>query len=49
MLTYFGNLSVPRLRALVATLLADGVWDVVSWLTLAAPVVVCVRGLWRRH
>jgi hypothetical protein len=40
----FGIVSVV---GLVSALLADGSWDVLSWLALAAPVAVCIRGLWR--
>lgn len=32
---------------LIAALLADRVGDAVSWIALAAPVVVSLRGLWR--
>jgi len=31
---------------LLSALLADRLWDVLSWIALAAPVVVSVRGLW---
>jgi hypothetical protein len=41
------TLGVVIAIGLVSALLGDGFWDVLSWLTLAAPVAVCVRGLWR--
>lgn len=41
-----GGVSVV---GLVAALLADGLWDIVSWVALAAPVAVCVHDLWRPH
>jgi hypothetical protein len=41
------TLRVVSLVGLASALLADGPWDALSWLALAAPVVVCVRGLWR--
>ena len=40
-------LGVLSLVGLVAALVADGVGDALSWLALAVPAVVCVRGLWR--
>jgi hypothetical protein len=36
-------LGVASAVGLVAALVADGAGDVVSWITLAAPVVVAVR------
>lgn len=38
-------LGVSSVIGLVSALFADGLWDALSWLTLAAPVAVCVRGL----
>lgn len=32
---------------LFSALVADGVWDALSWVALAAPVGVCVLGLHR--
>lgn len=32
---------------LLSALVADGVWDALSWAALAAPVGVCVSGLHR--
>jgi hypothetical protein len=44
------TLGVISAVGLVAALLADGLWDVLSWLALAAPVVVSAWGLWwSRH
>lgn len=40
-------LGVVSAIGLLSALLADGLWDAVSWLMLAAPVTVCARGLWR--
>jgi hypothetical protein len=40
-------LGLMSVIGLASALLADGLWDVLSWITLAAPVAVCVRGLWR--
>jgi hypothetical protein len=31
---------------LVSALLGDGVWDVLSWITLAVSVAVIVRHVW---
>lgn len=39
-------LGIISAVGLVSALLADGLWDVLSWIALASPVVVCVRGLW---
>jgi hypothetical protein len=33
---------------LLAGLLADGVWDVVSWIALGLPLAVIARHLWVR-
>jgi hypothetical protein len=41
-----GALSVI---GLLSALLADGLGDVVSWLTLGATVMVATRFVWRRH
>jgi hypothetical protein len=40
-------LGVVSLVGLLSALLADGPWDALSWLALAAPVVVSAWGLWR--
>jgi hypothetical protein len=40
-------LGIVSAVGLITALLTDGVWDAVSWLTLAAPVAVSARGLWR--
>ncbi len=34
-------LAALSLVGLVSALVADGVWDALSWLTLGLPVVVC--------
>ena len=40
-------IGVASLVGLVSALLGDGVWDLLSWLTLALPVLIA--GLaWRR-
>ena len=39
-------IGLVSLIGLVAALLADGLGDVVSWIALAVPVIVCVRALW---
>ncbi|MDF0678059.1 MAG: hypothetical protein P0107_03005 [Nitrosomonas sp.] len=41
-------LSVAVLIGLVAALIGDGIWDMVSWLTILAPVVVVILA-WRRR
>lgn len=41
-------LSVAVLIGLVSALIGDGIWDVVSWLTILAPVVVVILAWWRR-
>lgn len=43
-------LAVVTAVGLLSALLADGIWDVLSWVTLAIPVGVCLAyGLpWRR-
>jgi hypothetical protein len=41
------TLGVVSMVGLIAALLADGLWDVLSWIALAAPVAVCGRALWR--
>lgn len=33
-------LTIASLIGLVSALVGDGVWDVLSWLTLAAPIAV---------
>ena len=41
-------LSVAVLIGLVSALIGDGIWDMVSWLTILAPVVVVILAWWRR-
>lgn len=41
-------LSVAVLIGLVSALIGDGIWDMVSWLTILAPVVVVILA-WRRR
>ena len=43
-------LAVVTAVGLLSALLADGIWDVLSWVTLVIPVGVCLAyGLpWRR-
>ena len=41
------TLGVVSAVGLVAALLADGLWDMLSWVALAVPVTVSVWGLWR--
>ena len=36
-------LAIITLVGLIAALVEDGVWDMVSWLALAAPIAVCLR------
>ncbi|MDN3566383.1 hypothetical protein ACFQY5_25730 [Paeniroseomonas aquatica] len=38
-----GLLALASLIGLLAALLGDGAWDVLSWLGLGAPVVVIAR------
>jgi hypothetical protein len=40
-------LGVVSAVGLLSALLADGLWDVLSWIALSAPVAVCIRSLWR--
>jgi hypothetical protein len=40
-----GVLAVMTAMGLTAALFGDGVWDVVSWFTLGAPVAVVIRYL----
>jgi hypothetical protein len=39
-------LGLATAVGLVAALLSDGIGDAVSWVALATPVAVCVRGIW---
>jgi hypothetical protein len=41
-------LGLASAVGLLAALVGDGAWDVLSWVLLAAPVVLCLRGLRRR-
>lgn len=41
-------LGVVVLIGLVSALVGDGIWDMVSWLTILAPVVVVILA-WRRR
>lgn len=41
-------LGAASAAGLVAALVGDGAWDAVSWITLAAPVVVTVLCVVRR-
>ena len=40
----FGSASAV---GLLSALVADGAWDALSWVALAAPVGVCTLGLYR--
>ena len=40
-------LGVVSIVGLLSALLADGLWDALSWLALVVPVAVCGWGLWR--
>ena len=40
-------LGILSAVGLISALLADGPWDAVSWMALAAPVAVSAWGLWR--
>ncbi len=40
-----GLLALASLVGLLAALLGDGAWDVLSWLTLGAPVAV-ISWMW---
>jgi hypothetical protein len=41
-------LGVLSAIGLLAALLGDGIWDTVSWLTLAYPISILCRHVWRR-
>lgn len=36
------SLGIVSAIGITAALLGDGLWDVVSWIALAAPVLVCL-------
>ncbi|MGH7966300.1 MAG: hypothetical protein ACRERD_31495 [Candidatus Binatia bacterium] len=40
-------LGVASALGLIAALLADGLWDAVSWIALAVPIAVGIQALWR--
>jgi hypothetical protein len=40
-------IGLASAAGLLAALVGDGAWDVLSWLLLAWPVAWCVRGLKR--
>lgn len=42
-------LGVLSVVGLISALLADGVWDVVSWCALGVPLLVVVWALWYRR
>lgn len=45
-------LAVISIVGLLAALLGDGAWDAMSWIALAIPVAIALRGLQqasRRH
>jgi|AGTN01.3.fsa_nt_gi hypothetical protein len=42
-------LQILTLVGLVAALLDDGIWDVVSWIALAIPLLVIGWHLWGRR
>jgi hypothetical protein len=42
-------IAVISAAGLTAALLADGWGDVMSWLLLALPVVICTPALWPRR
>ncbi len=39
-------LAALSVFGVVSALLGDGVWDVLSWITLSIPVAVIVRHVW---
>lgn len=39
--------GIATAGCLLSALVADGVWDVLSWAALAAPASVCVLGVYR--
>ena len=41
------TIGVVTLVGLVAALLADGFGNVVSWISLGVPVLICAKALWR--
>lgn len=41
-------IGVLSTAGLVSALLADGWWDVASWLLLIVPVLICTPALWPR-
>ncbi len=42
-------LAVATVIGLVSALLADGIWDALSWITLALPMVVAAWAIWLRR
>jgi hypothetical protein len=40
-------LGIVSAIGITAALLGDGLWDVVSWVALAAPVLVCLYFIWK--
>ncbi|TWT14797.1 DUF4175 domain-containing protein [Reyranella sp. CPCC 100927] len=42
-------LAVATVIGLISALLADGVWDALSWITLALPMVVAAWAIWLRR
>jgi hypothetical protein len=41
--------GVATAIGLISALLGDGVWDVLSWLTLALPAALAAKGLRQIH
>jgi len=42
-------LAIATLVGLVSALLEDGIWDALSWVTLALPMIVAVWAIWFRR
>lgn len=42
-------LAIATLVGLVSALLEDGIWDTLSWVTLALPMVVAAWAIWFRR
>ena len=42
-------LAIATVIGLISALLADGIWDALSWITLALPMVVAAWAIWLRR
>lgn len=42
-------LAIASIVGLVSALLDDGIWDALSWVTLALPILVAAWAIWFRR